>query len=118
MTSPRLTVWFDGACPLCQSEIAVMQRLDRRKAIHFIDVSGDQVDCPIDRQALLQRFHAQERGGPMLSGAAAFAAMWRAIPILRPVGLLARWTPLLNLLELAYRQFLKVRPMLQRLARS
>jgi hypothetical protein len=50
-----------------------------------------------------------------VSGAAAFAAMWRAIPVLRPLGLLARATPVLWLLERAYRGFLVIRPRLQRL---
>jgi len=119
MNAPELTVWFDGACPLCIREIGLMRRLDRQSGIHFVDVSGDgEGSCPIDRQELLQRFHAQERGGPMLVGAAAFAAMWRAIPILRPLGILARWPPLLALLDVAYRGFLKVRPTFQRLARE
>lgn len=117
VTSQRLTVWFDGACPLCRSEIRLMQRLDRRQAINFIDIASDHADCPIDRRALLQRFHAQEQDGPMLSGAAAFAAMWRVVPMLRPIGMLAQWPPLLALLEFAYRGFLRLRPTLQRLAR-
>ena len=25
---PRLTVWYDGGCPLCLREIALMRRLD------------------------------------------------------------------------------------------
>ena len=53
----------------------------------------------------------------MLSGAAAFAAMWWAIPPLRPLGLLARSPHVLSALERLYRIFLKVRPLLQRLAR-
>jgi hypothetical protein len=48
------------------------------------------------------------------SGAAAFAAMWRAIPLLRPLGLAARWRPVLWVLEAAYLRFLRVRPRLQR----
>ena len=48
------------------------------------------IASPIDRADLLKRFHAREGDGPLLSGAAAFAAMWRAIPALRPVGELAR----------------------------
>jgi hypothetical protein len=52
----------------------------------------------------------------MLSGAAAFAAMWRAIPLLRPLGQAARFAPLLWLLERGYRAFLRVRPRLQRWA--
>ncbi len=92
-----------------------MRRLDRRGAIRFIDASDDGIACPIDRADLLARFHACE-DGVMLSGAAAFAAMWRAIPLLRPIGLAARQPWVLALLERAYRRFLRVRPGLQRLA--
>jgi predicted DCC family thiol-disulfide oxidoreductase YuxK len=107
-------VWFDGACPLCLREIALMRRLDKRGAITFIDVAqGADPCCPIDRAALLARFHAEEHG-VVHSGAAAFAAMWRAIPLLRPVGLAARNGTVLRMLEAAYLQFLKIRPRLQR----
>jgi predicted DCC family thiol-disulfide oxidoreductase YuxK len=111
----KLTIWFDGGCPLCQREIALMRRLDNRGAIDFIDVADAQSSCPIDRDALLARFHAREKG-VMLSGAAAFAAMWRAIPLLRPLGLAARNGQVLAVLEWLYRRFLVVRPVLQSLA--
>ena len=52
----------------------------------------------------------------MLSGAAAFAAMWRAIPRLRPLGIAARNPVVLAGLERLYGLFLRVRPKLQRLA--
>jgi len=106
-----LEVWFDGDCPLCRREIAVMRRLDRRGAIVFTDVADGAGDCPIDRAELLARFHAREEG-VMLSGAAAFAAMWRAIPLLRPFGLAARNRTVLRALERLYVAFLKVRPAL------
>jgi predicted DCC family thiol-disulfide oxidoreductase YuxK len=92
-----------------------MRRLDRAGAIRFVDATGDDVSCPIDRADLLARFHASE-DGVILSGAAAFAAMWRAIPLLRPLGLAARRPWVLALLERAYVLFLRGRPMLQRLA--
>ncbi len=93
-----------------------MRRLDREGRIAFVDVSaGAPPDCPASSDALLARFHARE-DGRMLSDAAAFAAMWRAIPSLRPLGEAARFPPLLALLELLYRGFLRVRPALQRLA--
>jgi predicted DCC family thiol-disulfide oxidoreductase YuxK len=93
-----------------------MRRLDRRRAIQFLDVSRlAPVDCPKDRSALLNRFHAMENG-QLLSGAAAFAAMWRAIPLLRPLGLAARRPWVLRLLERCYLQFLRIRPSLQRIA--
>lgn len=108
-------VWYDGACPLCLREIALMRRLDRRGAIRFFDVAAaSDPSCPVDRAALLARFHAEE-DGVVHEGAAAFAAMWRAIPLLRPLGLAARNPLALRLLEALYIRFLKVRPRLQRL---
>jgi predicted DCC family thiol-disulfide oxidoreductase YuxK len=111
-----LVVWHDGGCPLCRREIALMRRLDRRGAIDFIDATDPgSHHCPIDRRVLLARFHARE-GGRLLSGAAAFAAVWRAIPVLRPLGLAARNSVVLAALEHLYRGFLAIRPRLQRLA--
>ena len=113
----QLTVWHDGDCPLCRAEIAMMRRLDTRGAIQFVDASKAAPDtCPLDPKELLARFHARE-DGQLLSGAAAFAAMWRAIPVLRPIGLLARSSIVLRVLEAAYVRFLRHRPKLQRVFR-
>lgn len=91
-----------------------MRRLDRRGSIDFVDVTrATAAACPIDRDEMLARFHATE-DGRLLSGAAAFAAMWRAIPLLRPLGLAARSPRLLAIFERIYRLFLRVRPRLQR----
>ncbi len=111
-----MEVWFDGDCPLCRREIALLRRLDRRGAIVFTDVATGQGVCPIDRAELLSRFHARE-DGRLVSGAEAFAAMWRAIPMLAPFGHLARNRRVLAVLERLYVHFLKVRPALQRALR-
>ncbi len=111
----EVSVWYDRDCPLCIREIALMRRLDRRSAIEFIPIE-EGGSCPLDTETLLARFHAREKGGPIVSGAAAFAAMWRAIPVLRPLGMLARIPPVLWLLERLYRGFLKIRPWMQRRA--
>lgn len=115
VSSQPLTVWHDGDCPLCRREIALMRRLDTLNRIRFVDATDATSDCPLDRGALLARFHARE-DGVLLSGAAAFAAMWRAIPLLRPLGLAARNRHVLALLERVYIRFLGVRPRLQRWA--
>jgi predicted DCC family thiol-disulfide oxidoreductase YuxK len=116
MTHAAVTVWYDGGCPLCVREISVMRKLDKRQAISFIDVTSANSICPLSPAELLARFHAQENG-VMLSGAAAFAAMWRAIPVLRPLGLAAHNAWVLAGLERIYILFLKYRPQLQRFAR-
>jgi predicted DCC family thiol-disulfide oxidoreductase YuxK len=113
---PQLTIWYGAACPLCRREIAVMRKLDRKGAIAFVDATtAPRSACPIEPGALLTRLHASENG-LMLSGAAAFATMWRAIPLLRPLGLAARVPVVLSLLEHAYRMFLRFRPRLHRWA--
>jgi predicted DCC family thiol-disulfide oxidoreductase YuxK len=108
-----LVVWYDQSCPLCAREIALMRRLDRAGRIRFVDASDPNSSCPLDRTEMLARFHAMENG-EILSGAAAFAAMWRAIPLLRPLGMIAKLPGIEPLLDWAYGHFLKVRPRLQR----
>lgn len=108
----RLVVWHDGACPLCQREIALIRRLDRAGRIDFRDATDPEASCPLDRSTMLARFHAMENGR-LLSGAAAFAAMWRAIPVLWLLGQAARVPVIERALDWAYSRFLKVRPRLQ-----
>lgn len=113
--SDNVTVWYDGGCPLCVREIALMDRLDRHGRIEFVNLDRDDASCPVDRDLLLRRMHAREGTGPLVDGAAAFAAMWRAIPALRPLGLLAKNRAVLWVLERLYRAFLVVRPAIQRI---
>lgn len=112
----RTIVYFDGACPLCLREISLMRRLDWHNRIDFVDVSEPDAAsaCPIDMADLLERFHVTDSNGTLRSGADAFAAMWRATPLLAPFGHMARFPPVLWGLERLYRQFLRVRPRLQR----
>jgi predicted DCC family thiol-disulfide oxidoreductase YuxK len=113
----QVTVWYDGSCPICRREIEFMRRLDKRGSIRFVDATTAELSaCPVDRREILARFHVDE-DGRLLSGAAAFAAMWRAIPLLRPLGLAARSPVVLRWLEIVYLGFLKVRPSLQRAVR-
>ena len=110
---PALIVWYDGGCPLCRREIALMRRLDRANRVEFVDAASPATLCPLDRGLLLSRLHALENN-VLHSGVAAFAAMWRAIPLLWPLGQAARLPPVAWLLDRAYRAFLKHRPALQR----
>ena len=96
----KLTVWFDGGCPLCRQEIALMKKLDRG-AIEFVDLTGVTPNCPIATVDALARIHALE-DGRLISGAEAFAAIWRAIPLFWPLGMMARNRWVLAVLERAY----------------
>ena len=62
----------------------------------------------------MARFHVRREDGQLLSGAAAFVALWLAMPGWRWLGRVARLPGVTPLLELAYRGFLRVRPSIQR----
>lgn len=101
-----VTIWYDSLCPICSREIRVMRALDWRRRIAFVDLHAADAACPLDPAVLLARFHARDAHGRLLSGASAFALMWRQIPLLWPLGQLARIPTVLGLLERAYVQFL------------
>jgi len=111
-----VTVYFDGACPLCRREIAHYQRVDRGAALCFVDVSapGAQTPVGVDRRLALARFHVLAGDGRVVSGAAAFVELWSLLPGWRWAARLARVPGALWLLELSYRLFLPLRPRLAR----
>ncbi len=110
----RLTVYFDGSCPMCRREIAIYRRLPQARAVEWVDVSqgvalGESLSCA---QAMA-RFHVRDAQGRLHSGAAAFSRMWRMFPGWRWLGWLSAWPPLSWGFEAAYRLFLPLRPRLQ-----
>jgi predicted DCC family thiol-disulfide oxidoreductase YuxK len=113
MDKTKVKVWYDGGCPLCVAEITLIARLDQKHGrIAMVDLTGNG-SCPLDRGAMLSRFHAQEVGRPVVSGAAAFGAMWRQVTPFQPLGWLTLFPPALWLMERAYVLFLRVRPNVQ-----
>lgn len=111
---PTCTVLYDGSCPLCSAEIGLYRRLDARGALTLLDVSGDaELPAGLSRDTAMARFHVMA-DGRLLSGAAAFAAVWRRLPGWRWLARLSDLPGMLWLMERAYRAFLPVRPLLSR----
>jgi predicted DCC family thiol-disulfide oxidoreductase YuxK len=92
--------------------------LQQGSPVCFADVSNTAVPLPIGttREQLMARFHVQDRDGQLLSGAAAFLALWAALPGWRWLALAGRLPGAAWLMERLYRLFLRWRPMLQRWA--
>ena len=113
MTNERVTIWYDGDCPLCVAEISLIRKLDSKLGrIAFVDLMGDGT-CPLDRGDMLAKFHAQETGHEIVCGVAAFGAMWRQVTPFQPLGWLTLFPPTRWMMGALYAQFLRVRPRLQ-----
>ena len=114
----RTTVYYDGSCPICRTEIDFMRRRDRDGRVEFADIAADPAVLPAEltSERAMARFHVRGADGSIRSGADGFAAMWSELPALRPLARVARLPGVLPVLELLYRAFLVVRPRLQPLA--
>lgn len=110
--SPKATVYYDGACPLCRAECDLYRRTQGAEALDFVDVSDGASALPLglSRADALARFHVSTPGGTVVSGAEAFTEVWSHLPRWRWLARAARLTIALHLMELAYRVFLRLRP--------
>jgi demethoxyubiquinone hydroxylase (CLK1/Coq7/Cat5 family)/predicted DCC family thiol-disulfide oxidoreductase YuxK len=107
-----VTVYFDGACPVCAREIAVYRRQRGAEACAWVDVTRcSDVDLGpgLTREAALARLHVRDGNGRLASGARGFAVLWRALPGTGWLGRLAAFGPMPWLLEAGYRGFLVLR---------
>ena len=112
-----MTVYFDGSCPLCRLEISHYKAQEGAESLRFVDVTDPESDlgAGLAREKALARFHVRDEKGALISGAPAFAEIWRRLPGWRWAARFARVPGVLNVLEVTYRAFLSVRPILVRL---
>jgi len=110
--TPTLTVLYDGACPVCRSEIGVYRGLRPLQPIAFTDISegGSSLPAGTTREQLLARFHVRHADGRLESGALAFLALWAQLPGWRWLAKIGAIPGMKFLMEMTYRLFLLIRP--------
>ena len=119
ITPARLTVFYDGACPLCVKEIAFYRRRKGADRIAWLDVSNASASPGrgLSRCDALMRFHVMDANGDYFSGGDAFARLWATLPSFQFLGHAAQTQPFKWLINTAYNGFLPIRPYLQAFAR-
>lgn len=111
-TSTQATMFYDGACSLCQREVAHYRRLDDQNNINWVDISTspDQLnEHGIDYNTAMSRLHALDKHGHMHSGVEAFLIIWSALPYYRWLSVVVQKLRITPVLELAYQRFAKWR---------
>ena len=105
-------VYYDGGCPLCSREIATYRAARGGQTLQWVDAqasAGAELGPALTREDALRRLHVRLPDGRLVSGAAAFVAIWQRLPAFRALAWLARVPGMLWLMEGAYRAFLRLR---------
>ena len=107
-----LTLYFDGACPLCAQEIKLLRAKASPARLLFVDISEDGFDASavgFSLEAMQSSLHARFSDGGWVMGLDATLWSWRAAGL----GFWATpltWRATRPLLALGYRLFCRLRP--------
>lgn len=114
----KLTVYYDGSCPLCSVEIKHYASQKGSNGIAFVDVSVPEANVGpgLTSHEAIKRFHVRLPNGRLVSGARAFALIWEQLPRWHWAARLARVPGVIQVLEYAYKIFLPLRAQLSRFA--
>ena len=113
-SAPRLTVYEDGACPVCSRAIAHDRQQPGAQACQWVDATHcppDALGADLLRAQALGRFHVRLDDGRLVDGAAGFGALRQVMPVWRWLGRLVQWAPVRPLAALADGAFLGLRPL-------
>jgi predicted DCC family thiol-disulfide oxidoreductase YuxK len=104
-------VFYDGECPLCLREIRMLQRLDRRARLGFVDIAAAGFDAAaigMTQQALMARIHGRLPDGTLVEGVEVFRRLYGAVGF-APLVALTRIPGVSHLLDAGYRLFARNR---------
>lgn len=108
----EIRVLFDGECPLCRREVAMLRRLDRgRGRLQFEDISAEGFSASrygLAPALLMARIHGVLPDGSLVEGVEVFRRAYAAVGLgwlLAPT----RWPGLRRLADAGYRLFARNR---------
>jgi len=120
MRAPRfpLTVFYDGACIVCATEIEHYLKKDHGGKLLAVDISSHDFDpapYKISMTDFMQQLHAIDQDSQVFKGIDSFWAIWQAFPPSTIYGVMGRiiQSPLVNrLARIGYWMFARIRPYL------
>jgi len=76
----KLTLFYDGACPLCQAEILFLNGRNQAGLLGFVDINSDRYDpsaLGVSCEQALAAMYGQYADGSLISGAVVFPEAYR-----------------------------------------
>ena len=105
------TLFYDGACPLCQAEILFLQSRNQADLLYFVDINSAQYDpqkIGVSCEEALASMYGQIEGEPPMNGVAVFGEAYRRANLPLMARLFTRpW--MMPILRPSYRFFAKHR---------
>lgn len=107
----KLTLFYDGACPLCQAEILFLSSRNQANLLDFVDIHSEQFDSAkvgVSCEAALAAMYGQFASGKLIQGVAVFPEAYRRADLPRLAWFFSRKS-LQPFLKLGYQFFAKNR---------
>jgi predicted DCC family thiol-disulfide oxidoreductase YuxK len=116
VTTPKVTCFHDGECPICNIEINAMKKLDKAGNVNWVDISQDKAalaKAGLTYKQTMDRMHVIDENQQLQSGVLGFLQVWKQLPYYRRLAPLVEKVPLLlPILEFCYRIFARYRLLL------
>jgi predicted DCC family thiol-disulfide oxidoreductase YuxK len=113
----KLTLFYDGACPLCQAEILFLSRRNQAGLLDFVDINSERFDADnigISCEQALAAMYGQYANGALIQGVAVFPEAYRRANLPFLAWMFSRKL-LQPILQVGYRFFAKNRHAISRL---
>jgi predicted DCC family thiol-disulfide oxidoreductase YuxK len=118
MTSlEKLTLFYDGACPLCQAEILYLSRRNQAGLLDFVDIHSEEYDpntVGVSCEQALAAMYGQYANGKLIQGVEVFPEAYRRANLPVMAWVFSR-KPLQPFLQVGYRFFAKNRHTISKL---
>jgi predicted DCC family thiol-disulfide oxidoreductase YuxK len=108
---PKLTLFYDGACPLCQAEILFLSGRNHANLLEFIDINSEKYDplkVGVSCEQALAAMYGQYADGTLINGPAVFPEAYRRANLPTLAWLFSRKT-VQPALQMGYQFFAKNR---------
>ena len=83
MNTPKLTIFFDGGCPLCKREVDFLQSKNQKGALRFIDINTSDfcsdLKYGITYKQAMDRIHAMKSDGSVIKDIKVFQEAYSLI---------------------------------------
>jgi predicted DCC family thiol-disulfide oxidoreductase YuxK len=112
----KLTLFYDGACPLCRAEILFLSRQEHNGLLDFVDINSNDYDpknVGVSCEQALASMYGQFADGTLIKGVAVFSQAYRRANLSFLAWLFSRKS-LQPLLQFSYQVFAKNRHVISR----